>query len=48
MGCAYMRINKLEEAIKALGEAVRINENDGEIWGNISSCLVALKKFNEA
>ena len=43
-----MRLNKLEDAIKSLGEAIRINECDGEIWGNISSCLLSLKKYNEA
>jgi tetratricopeptide (TPR) repeat protein len=43
-----MRLNRLEDAIKSLGEAVRINESDGEIWGNISSCLLSLKKYNEA
>ena len=39
MGCAYMRLNKLSEAIAALSKAVTIEENNGEAWANLSGCL---------
>lgn len=43
-----MRLGRMEEAIRALGESVRVNEKDAESWGNIASCLIQLKKFKEA
>lgn len=43
-----MRLNQLEEAIKAFGQSVSINEKDAESWGNMAACMISLKKFKEA
>lgn len=39
MGCAYMRLNKLNEAVQALSKAVSVDESNAEGWANLSGCL---------
>lgn len=48
MGCAQMRLGRIEDAVKSLGQCVSVNEKDAEAWGNLAGCLIQLKKFIEA
>lgn len=48
MGCSYMRIEKLEQAIQSFGQCVSIDESNGEAWANLSSCLATRGEMSQA
>ena len=40
-----MRIGLVAEAVKPFSSCVSMNQKDAEAWGNMSGCLIQLKKF---
>lgn len=48
MGCAYIRLDDMKNAAMCFSTVVGINEQDGESWANLSSCLLKLGKKAEA
>jgi thioredoxin-like negative regulator of GroEL len=43
-----MALKNMSDALKCFSQTVSIDESNGEAWGNMASCYIALKKINEA
>jgi Flp pilus assembly protein TadD len=41
-------MEKFDKALRPFGESVRIDETQGEAWGNIATCYIQMKKMKEA
>ena len=39
VGCSYMRMNKLDEAVRSFGQCVTVDESNSEAWANLAGCL---------
>jgi tetratricopeptide (TPR) repeat protein len=47
-GVAFIQQSKLDEAIKAFDEAIRLNPKDTEAWNNKGNALSQQGKYNES
>ncbi|CDW87054.1 tetratricopeptide repeat protein 27 [Stylonychia lemnae] len=48
LGCAYMRLEELKQAVYAFGVSISIDESNCEAWSNISTCQMRMEKYKEA
>ena len=48
IGCSFMRLNRLDEAIPALSKCCQIDESNAEAWVNLAGCLQMKGEFDKA
>jgi tetratricopeptide (TPR) repeat protein len=45
LGCAYLRQNDFQNAIRSFSSVVQIDDTQGEAWANLSTCFNKVGRF---